>query len=143
MSRFLSALCVEDVDEFAGTWRLTAPLVFQSNILGQTITVPAGFVTDFASVPRLPFVYLAEGGKGEKAATLHDWAYTSQFVSREQADALLREALLACGYSSFTAGLFYAAVRVGGGSHWKAPNQPQPPHVQAAMQEIVALRIGG
>jgi hypothetical protein len=134
VSHYITPLQVEDVDEFAGTWRLTGPLVFVSDLLLRTITVPQGFVTDFASVPRLPVIYLAEGGKGEKAATLHDWAYSSQFVPREQADALLREALLACGYSAFTAGLFYAAVRMGGASHWKAPNVPQTPEVAAAMK---------
>lgn len=134
MSRFLSPLRVEEIDEFGGLWQLFAPLVYESDLLG-LITVPAGFVTDFASVPHLPFIYLTEGGKGNKAATVHDWLYTGQKITRLQADQVLREALLASGYSAATAGIFYAAVRLGGGSHWDAPNNPQPVAVHEAMRE--------
>lgn len=133
VSQFLSALRVELVDEQAGIWKLDAPLVYESDLLGRTITVPAGFATDFASVPRIPVVYLAAGGKGERAAVAHDWAYSAQFCDRQTADRLLREALRATGYSAALAGLFYAAVRAFGASHWTAPNVPQPDHVQAAM----------
>lgn len=139
--QFCSALQVEEVDEFAGTWRLLAPLGYDSAVLGRLLTVPAGFVTDFASVPRLPIIYLSEGGKGNRAAVVHDWLYTSQAVDRATADAVLREALLASGYSAFTAGVFYAAVRAGGASHWKLPNQPQTHAVAVAM--TIAANAGG
>lgn len=139
MSRFLTSLDVRDEDEFAGTWRLLAPLRYESDVIGRTVTVPADFITDFASVPRLPIIYLAQGGKGQKAAVVHDWLYNSQEVPREQADDVLREALKLCGYSGFTAGLFWSAVRLGGGSHWKAPNLPQEKHVDAAMQANQAI----
>jgi hypothetical protein len=134
MSAFLSPLRVEEVDEFAGLWKLTAPLRYASDLLGRDVEVPEGFVSDFASIPRLPFVYWAEGGRGDKSAVLHDFAYTSQFVDRATADKLLREALLASGYGEGVAGTFYAAVRLFGSSHWKAPNVPQTAPVDAAMQ---------
>lgn len=134
MSGFVTPLRVEEVDEFGGLWELLQPLAYDSDLLGR-IEVPAGFVTDFASVPRLPVIYLTEGGKGNKAAVVHDYLYTvgsaTGKVTRLQADQVLREALLASGYSAATAGVFYAAVRVGGGSHWKAPNVPQDAPVQA------------
>lgn len=133
MSQFLTTLDCREIDEFGGLWELLAPLAYDSELLGHIITVPAGFVTDFASVPRLPFVYLAEGGRGNKAAVIHDWAYSSQFVDRATADKLLREALIASGYGKLTAGTFYAAVRIGGASHWQAPNNPQPAAVTALM----------
>jgi hypothetical protein len=134
MSAFLTTLDCRETDEFAGLWTLLAPLAYDSGLLGRIVTVPAGFVTDFASIPRLPFVYLAEGGKGNRAAVVHDWLYSSQAFDRATADQVLREALIASGYSKVTAGLFYAAVRVGGGSHWTEPNNPQPVHVIEAMQ---------
>lgn len=133
---FVSPLCVQEVDEFAGTWSLTQPLSFDSKVLGGRVTVPVGFVTDFASVPRVPVVYLAEGGRGDKAAVIHDWLYTTQAVDRATADAVLREALVACGYGTGTAGAFWLAVRAFGGSHWKAPNQPQPVEVAAAIDQM-------
>lgn len=138
MSRFLRPLDVELVDEAAGIWQLTSPLQYSSDLLGRVITVPAGFRSDFASVPRAPFLYLAAGGKGDRAATLHDWAYSSQFVDRATADKLLREALLATGYSDLLANAFYLAVRGFGESHWKLPNQPQTQPVQAAMDMAAA-----
>lgn len=138
MSRFLCSLDVELVDEAAGTWKLTAQLSYSSDLLGRVVTVPPGFVTDFASVPRAPFLYLAAGGKGDRAAVIHDWAYSTQFVDRATADKLLREALLATGYSDMLANAFYLAVRGFGESHWKLPNQPQAPIVQAAMSIAAA-----
>jgi hypothetical protein len=138
VSAFLTSLDCREVDEFGGLWQLLAPLAYDCATLGKVVVVPSGFVTDFASVPRLPFFYLAEGGKGNKAAVVHDWLYSAQAVDRKQADQVLREALLASGYSSITANLFYAAVRVGGGSHWNEPNNPQPRAVDAAMQDARA-----
>jgi hypothetical protein len=138
MSRFLTPLQVQEVDEFANLWKLLAPLRYQSDLLGRVVEVPAGFVTDFASVPRLPFVFLAEGGKGDQAAVAHDWAYSTRFVDRATADALLREALLATGYGQITAGAFYAAVRMFGQSHWTAENVPQSPEVLMLMRVALA-----
>lgn len=60
MSRFLSELRIELVSDSTnsgrGTWRLTAPLVYRSDLAKQKFTVPAGFETDFASVPRAAYV---------------------------------------------------------------------------------------
>jgi hypothetical protein len=131
MSAFLTPLVVQEIDEFAGTWQLQSPLVYQSDVLGKTVTAPAGFVTDFASVPRILGIYDLEGGRCNKAATIHDLLYTlgsagAMQIDRATADAVLREAIRASGYSAATAAIFYAAVRAGGASHWKAPNQPQP-----------------
>lgn len=144
MSQFLTTLDCRETDEFGGLWTLLASLAYESEVVGRIITVPAGFVTDFASVPRwLPIAYAAEGGKGNKAAVVHDWLYSSQAVDRKTADQVLREALIASGYSQVTAALFYAAVRAAGGSHWKEPNNPQPSHVEAAMRDLADARQAG
>jgi hypothetical protein len=135
---FLSPLIAEETDEFGGLWTLYKPLSYYSAILQRQIDVPAGFVTDYASVPRLLGVYDLEGGKCNKAAVIHDWLYSTQCVDRATADAVLREAILASGYSAATAALFYAAVRLGGGSHWKKPNVPQSAEVAQAMSAETA-----
>lgn len=146
VSKFLTPLVVQELDEFAGTWQLQAPLVYQSDLLGKIVTAPAGFVTDFASVPRILGVYDLEGGRCNKAATIHDLLYTlgsagAMQIDRATADGVLREAILASGYSAVTAALFYAAVRAGGASHWKAPNQPQPAPVAAALNLSQAVAM--
>ena len=55
-------------------------------ILGQTdisITVPKGFVTDFASVPKELWSFgLSLHGKFSKAAIIHDYLYWTQGCSR-------------------------------------------------------------
>lgn len=123
MSRFLSALITEEVPQKDGISlkRLTAPLVYQSDLLGKTITVPVGFVTDYASVPRIPFVYDILADRGDAAATLHDWLYTLPHdgVSRKQADGVLKEALEVQGVPAWMAWQFYIGVRIGGRSHWQ------------------------
>lgn len=132
-SAFITPLCTELLDEFADTHRLEKPLVYYSELLQREVTVPAGFVTDYASVPRLPLAYLITGGKGKRAACLHDWLYSGAAADRKSADRVFAEALRACGYGIVTEGLMYAGVRIGGGSHYTAPNLPQPAHVDAAL----------
>lgn len=139
MSGFRSDLDARLVDEQAGTDRLLAPLVYCSDLCHALVIVPAGFVTDYASVPRLPFAYMVVGGKGKRAAVIHDWLYSGGMVGtwrldRKQADQVFAEALEASGYGRVVVGLMYAGVRLGGGFCWKAPNQPQPAHVAARME---------
>jgi hypothetical protein len=139
MSAFTTQLAVELEDEFGGIWKLLAPLAYESDLLGKEVIVPKDFATDFASIPRLPFVYWATGGKGDRAAVVHDFLYSSG-IERKLADQVLKEALLACGYSTILANAFYAAVRVGGASHYHAESLPQELHVAAEMSpaEILA-----
>ncbi len=97
-------------------WRLIAPWV----VPGTEICVPRGFRTDFASVPRLPVVYWLFGGVGVRAATLHDWLYSTQWKTRKEADQLFYEGLRALdGVSAWKAKCMWAAVRVFGGLFWE------------------------
>lgn len=79
-------------------WELLEPLVFESRVLSAagpvTIVVPPVFRTNYASVPRLPLVFLLAGDRSYEEAALHDWLYTAHTVEREQADAVFLEALL-------------------------------------------------
>lgn len=135
MSRFLCDLDTRLVDEHKDIHELREPLQYESDLLGFTVTVPKGFRTDFASVPRIVFGYLLFGGKGKRAAVVHDWLYSGGVnVTRELADQVFREALIATGYSAFTVGAMYGAVRVGGGGRFVAPNVPQTSHVVAQME---------
>lgn len=120
MSAFLTSLDLRDADNTDdGQWILCAPLVYQSDVAQQTITVPAGFQTDLASVPRLPLVFLLAGDSARKASVVHDWLYTTHPVTRDVADAVLKEASLLTGVPKWRAWLMWAGVRIGGGgSHW-------------------------
>ena len=98
------------------------PLVVQSDGAGKTGTVPAGFQTDLASVPRLPVVYWLTGGTSNAAAVVHDYLYSTHLVDRKTADAVLREASAVTGVPAWRRSLMWAGVRVFGGSHW-GPDQ--------------------
>lgn len=113
-AQFLSRLRVEQVDE--KNWKLTTPLSFYSAELDRTVTVPEGFVTDFASVPRLPIIYWFVGNTAQAAAVLHDWFYrtNTEDITRAGADALLAEAMTALGYWRIRTWSVWAGVRIGG-----------------------------
>ena len=116
------------------TWKLLQPLVYQSDKLGRHVTVPAGFVTDYASVPRLPFAFWLAGDTAHEAAVVHDWLYTSHEVDRATADAVFAEAMRVSDPRA-PAGLMWLAVRVAGGGSWNAPGPAQPPMVRAVLDE--------
>jgi hypothetical protein len=105
----------------AGAWVLTRPLVYESDVLDAVLTVPQGFRTDFASVPRLPFIYLLYGGDFcDEAATVHDYLYSASGVPRATADAVFREALKAQGVAAWRRWPMWFGVRLFGGPHYAA-----------------------
>ncbi len=123
MGAFLSPLDVRQRGR--RTWMTLAPVVYVSDI-GPRITVPAEFITDLASVPRLPLAYLIAGDRARGPAVIHDWLYQSPtWEDRPLADSILLEAM-ACeqpelGYDSENfaiRGLIYSAVRTAGGIAW-------------------------
>lgn len=56
----------------ATTWRLLTPLVW-TGTGGDTFSVPIGFVTDFATIPRFLRWLVQPYGAYTRAAVLHDW----------------------------------------------------------------------
>lgn len=85
---------------------------------GLELCIPEGFITDLASVPRLPFVYLALAGRGHKAAVLHDWLYRRGIYSRLQCDQYYYHGLRANGVGYFHAKAMYLGVRAGGVAYY-------------------------
>lgn len=121
-------------------WRLTEALVYHSDLAG-LIVVPLDFVTDFASVPRAPILFLLAGGKADEAAVVHDYLYSTLRFDRRMCDKIFHEAIRAMGHSENLADAMYAAVRIGGASHYKLPNVPQTPAVQAQMDSFSAADL--
>jgi hypothetical protein len=120
MSKFLTHLKIEQATAFDdGNWRLLAPLLYVSLVARQVFAVPPGFVTNFASVPRLMFIYALFGGTADKAATLHDWLYTKPAkVPRRVADKVFREASKVTGVAAWRRWPMYWGVRLFGWSHY-------------------------
>jgi hypothetical protein len=100
-------------------WYLREPLVWLAYD-GRTITVPAGFVTDFASIPRPIWTVLPKWEKYGPAAVVHDYLYWSQDVPRAQADRYFREAMADSHVRSLKRRAIYGAVRLFGTLSWRA-----------------------
>lgn len=115
MARFATDLTVECVNGKSERWRLVKELVYESDIAG-TVTVPVGFETDFASVPRLPVVYMLVGNLAHLPAVVHDYLYRYALVSRKVADKVFLEAMNACGIWAWRRYPMYWGVRLFGGS---------------------------
>jgi hypothetical protein len=76
-------------------WEVVEPQVYRG--ARDTFVVPAGFRTDFASVPRVLVWLFPRFGRYTLAAVLHDWLVTvgisSGAVSSRDADGLFRRVL--------------------------------------------------
>jgi hypothetical protein len=118
-----------------GVWELLQDFTVFIHTEEQTfeVIIGKGFVTDYASVPRLPFAYLLYGGIGNYAAVLHDGLYSnSSLVSirdfdtqmrfhpdREVCDKAFLVGLEARGISSWKAKPMYWAVRWQGAKYYQ------------------------
>jgi len=108
MGEFKTKLQVESDGE---DWELLSPLVFTDDVYGE-ITVPAGFRTNFASVPRIPVIYALFGNTSHSAAALHDYLYSGCYpISRKNADSVFLEAMKARGQSIWQRRIMWRAVR--------------------------------
>jgi hypothetical protein len=141
MSQFITDLDAREMTrdtstDKRGTRKLLQPLVYSSDKLGRMVTVPAGFVTDYASVPRIPVAYLLAGGCADAAAVIHDWLYTTHEVDRATADAVFREAIVAGGDPAWRAWLMWAGVRIGGARPYEADGQKQLPYVAGVIDAV-------
>ena len=98
-------------------WKLAGAFVYESTIHGdRCLTVPAGFMTDFASIPRFFWRLLLPtdtyGNTYGKAAVIHDYLYrTPGQVCRRYADDIFLEALGVLGMGWLTRHMLYWAVR--------------------------------
>lgn len=146
MGRFLTKLQLEQLEE--GTpfknakYKVLSPLIYESKTLKTIIIVPEGFITDLASIPRIPILYALLGGLGNAAAVVHDFLYTYPHkpskdstitVDRKTADKILKGIVIQCMWENFWSSstlfknmifacigiMFYIGVRLAGSRHWK------------------------
>lgn len=119
MAQFLDRLVVEEISDSVFSV-VDHPFRYQSDLAG-LITVPVGFYTDFASVPRfMPIVYNCLGDTAHEPAVVHDWLYYSALTTREVSDLVFLEAMRVWGMPSWRYWPIYWGVRLGG---WFAWNQ--------------------
>jgi len=87
------------------------------------ITVPNGFVTDFASIPQPFWSIVSPWGKYAPATVLHDYLYFNGFMSREESDKIFLTVMKRLKVSRWKRNIMYTAVRVFGNIVWKKYRQ--------------------
>ena len=133
-------------------WGLQRTLSYEPSNATDTITVPRGFVTDLASIPRFVWTLLPPDGPWVKGAVIHDFLYatrgTSQWkrqppgntraqpYTRAEADWILRDALKNRGVDLLRRNVIWLAVRFGGGRGWGKDDSRQK-RVTAAEEAYV------
>lgn len=113
MSEFRSKLHVEVGDE-DNKFILLAPLVYYSDLVGGEIVVPAGYATDFASIPRLFQNIIQVNGRHRKPAVLHDYLCDfKKMLGMPQgfADKIFREAMKVVDVAFVESAVMYRMVR--------------------------------
>ena len=102
-------------------WITLEDMTYVIGNTSQSITVPKGFVTDFASIPRgLWLLGLSPYGQYGRAAVIHDYLYWAQGCTKDQADRLLVIAMKESAVNNFDELAIYKGVSLGGNRPWKA-----------------------
>jgi len=139
MSSFLTPLKLEYVD--GRTWKVDAPFRYDvgAEDSGESIVVPAGTLTDFASIPRFFWRLLPPTGEYGKAAVIHDWLYQNLGIiqqhlaydvsprlreyTRKQCDDIFLDAMSVLGVPAWKKRAMHGAVRAFGWSAWNSHRQ--------------------
>jgi hypothetical protein len=101
-------------------WIVRQPLVYTIGVSKDSLTVPVGFVTDFASIPQVFHSLLRQNGFYLLPAVVHDYLYWNQTCARDQADQILRLGMIENKVPDLQRLAIYAAVRAAGAFAWKA-----------------------
>lgn len=119
------------------TYQLARDYTVTSN--GHRITVPAGLITDGASIPWFAWSFgFLPDGLHRAAALVHDWLYCHQgnpwgiALNRRECDAIFLDLMLRAGVSPPRARIMHTAVRLCGWLPWSNTNGPviEPPHYE-------------
>lgn len=117
MSQFKSKLVLSPMPD-GSQWALHDYLIYQSDLAGE-ISVPSGFISDLASIPKIFWNVLPPFGLYSAAAVIHDWLYFSATGTEAQANAVLREAMMLLGCDDKTVSEIYTAVSAFGAGAWQ------------------------
>lgn len=104
--------CIVEIMEEDNLFRLHADCTYTAGAF--KYTVKAGYVTDFGSIPfRLLRRWLKRNGKSRVPSLFHDHMITTKWKTREQADRLYKQMLIAKGETRLRINLYFAGVSIG------------------------------
>lgn len=121
MSNFTSDLTVTKLKNKKRLWRVDRVLEYHVGREGskEVIRVPKGFITDFASVPRLFWMVIPPDGEYTAAAVVHDYLYHKHIYKRKRSDKIFLEAMKTLKVPFWKRRIMYRAVRLFGWVPWK------------------------
>lgn len=110
-------------------WQLLSPLIWCTDLSsdGDIITVPTGFISDFASVPRFLWDLYPPEGRWDWAAVVHDYLYenggvipgSTKVYTKLEADQIFRDGMQRQGVGPVTRNIMYIMVRKFGRGNFK------------------------
>jgi hypothetical protein len=108
------------------TWKLHEKYRFirLRNGEEETIKVPKGYETDFASVPSLFWTLVPKSGEYDGAAVIHDYLYGLRGAdlkparTRAECDWIFLDGMAVLGVGYFKRHLMWSAVRIFGSGPW-------------------------
>jgi len=99
-------------------WIVREPLTYTIGVSGDSVTVPVGFVTDFASIPQALQAIIRANGPYILPAVVHDYLYWKQACTRQQADQVLLLGMIENQVREVHRTAIHSAVSVAGGFAW-------------------------
>jgi hypothetical protein len=99
-------------------WIVRQPMTYRIGNSQDTVTVPIGFVTDFASIPPALQSIIRQNGLYLLPAVVHDYLYWTQSCTRAQADQIFLIAMTENAVGAVHRTALYQAVNVAGGFAW-------------------------
>ncbi|EBP3805957.1 DUF1353 domain-containing protein [Salmonella enterica subsp. enterica] len=113
MSKFTTPAILEMLGHYL--WRVHEPFTFYlSDDNSDVIEVPAGFVTDLATIPRIFWSLMPPDGKYAKAAIIHDYLYDNALRTKREADLIFLDGMTVLGVPKWKRTIMYCAVRLFG-----------------------------
>ena len=101
-------------------WIVGEVLTYKIGISQDSITVPVGFVTDFASIPPALQSFIQQNGPSLLPAVVHDYLYWKQTCTKDQSDQILLLAMIEHKVPEAQRIAIYQAVHYAGIFSWEA-----------------------
>jgi len=112
----LSPVIDGELWELSKDWNVT--------VRGTKETLPKGFLTDGASIPRILWRVCGHPMATKRIipAIVHDAIYAGTILgfTRKEADEIFRDGIIEAGWPKWKAHIEYAALRLFGSPHWRA-----------------------
>jgi len=111
MSQFTTPAQLEMLGDFK--WKLLVPFEYHVGKYPSedVITVPAGFVADLATIPRIFWPILPPHGEYAKSAIIHDYLYVNAIGAKNYADYVLFESMGVLGVAAWRKYIIFWSVR--------------------------------